>query len=69
MIAAGAFGEIDTVKGAMRTRGRWVAFEIANARARITPFAPRTVYEPVTFATGRRFDRNRLRAAFDSCAA
>ncbi len=69
LIAAGAFGEIDTVKGAMRTRGRWVAFEIANARARITPFAPRRLYEPVTFATGRRFDRNRLRAAFDSCAA
>ena len=69
LIAAGAFGEIDTVKGAMRTRGQWIAFEIANARARITPFEPRALRDPVMHATGRRFDRVRLRAALESCAA
>ena len=69
LVAAGAFGEVEAVKGAMRTRAHWVAFEITGRRARMAPFAPQTLQEPLIVATGRRFDRVRLRAALESCAA
>ena len=65
LVAAGAFGEVDTVKGAMRTSANWVAFEINHSRAQMTPFEPRELSEPMLMATGKRFDRARLRAAFD----
>jgi putative photosynthetic complex assembly protein 2 len=69
LVAAGAFGEVEAVKGAMRTRAHWIAFEINGARARMTPFAPQRLQEPLIVATGRRFDRRRLMAALESCAA
>lgn len=69
LVAAGAFGEVEAVKGAMRTRAHWIAFEIKGARARMTPFAPQRLQEPLIVATGRRFDRLRLMAALENCAA
>jgi putative photosynthetic complex assembly protein 2 len=69
LVAAGAFGEVEAVKGAMRTRAHWIAFEINGRRARMTPFAPQRLQEPLIVATGRRFDRQRLMAALESCAA
>ena len=69
LVAAGAFGEVDAVKGAMRTRAQWIAFEINGRRARMTPFAPQRLQEPLIVATGRRFDRQRLMAALENCAA
>jgi putative photosynthetic complex assembly protein 2 len=69
LAAAGAFGEVEAVKGAMRTRAHWVAFEINGSRARMTPFAPQRLQEPLIVATGRRFDRQRLMAALENCAA
>lgn len=69
LVAAGAFGEVEAVKGAMRTRANWVAFEISGSRARMIPFAPQRLQEPLITATGRRFDRRRLLAALENCAA
>jgi len=69
LVAAGAFGEVEAVKGAMRTRAHWIAFEINGRRARMAPFAPQRLQEPLIVATGRRFDRQRLRAALEGCAA
>jgi hypothetical protein len=35
----------------------------------MSPFAPRRRQKPLVIAMGRRFDRVRLQAAFDACAA
>jgi len=69
LVAAGGFGEIDTVRGAVRTPGNWVAFEMRGSRARMTPFEPQGLAEPLMVARGRRFDRSRLHAALRRCAA
>jgi putative photosynthetic complex assembly protein 2 len=69
LAAAGAFGEVDAVKGAMRTKAHWIAFEISGRKARMAPFAPQRLQEPLIVATGRRFDRRRLMAALEGCAA
>ena len=68
-VAAGGFGEIDVLRGAMRAPGHWVAFEMQGARARMTAFEPRGLTEPLLVARGRRFDRHRLHAALRRCAA
>jgi putative photosynthetic complex assembly protein 2 len=69
MVAAGGFGEIDTMRGAVRTAGAWIAFEMRGSQARMAPFEPRALSEPLMVARGRRFDRNRLHAALRRCAA
>lgn len=69
LVAAGGFGEIDILRGAVRTPGHWVAFEMQGARARMTSFEPRSLTEPLMVARGRRFDRHRLHAALRRCAA
>jgi putative photosynthetic complex assembly protein 2 len=69
LVAAGGFGEIDTLRGAVRTPANWVAFEMQGARARMTTFEPRGLTEPLMVARGRRFDRHRLHAALRRCAA
>ena len=69
LAAAGAFGEIDTVRGAVRTPVNWVAFEMSAQRARITPFVPRGLSASIVVATGKSFDRARLHAALRQCAA
>jgi putative photosynthetic complex assembly protein 2 len=69
LAAAGAFGEVEAVKGAMRTKAHWIAFEVNGNRARMAPFAPQRLQEPLIVATGRRFDRQRLMAALENCAA
>jgi putative photosynthetic complex assembly protein 2 len=69
LVAAGAFGEVEGVKGAMRTKAHWIAFELNGRKARMTPFAPQRLQEPLIVATGRRFDRKRLMAALEKCAA
>jgi hypothetical protein len=69
LVAAGAIGEVEGVKGAMRTKAHWIAFELSGRKARMTPFAPQRLQEPLIVATGRRFDRKRLLAALEKCAA
>ena len=69
LIATGSFGEVDCVQGLVRTKAHWVCFELSGGRASIAPFAPRRLHKPLVIAKGRAFDRVRLQAAFDGCAA
>ena len=68
-IGKGAFGDVDCVKGVLRTDVSWVRFEISRRSKTIAPFSPRERPEPLVVAMGRGFDRARLQAAFDACAA
>ena len=68
-IRAGAFGDIRSVKGVVKTRADWVQFEVDHHRSRISPFAPKQKVDPLVIALGRRMDRVRLQAAFEACAA
>jgi hypothetical protein len=68
-IRAGAFGDIRSVKGVVKTRADWVQFEVDRHRAKIAPFAPKQKVDPLVIALGRRMDRVRLQAAFEACAA
>jgi putative photosynthetic complex assembly protein 2 len=69
MIATGSFGEVDCVQGLVRTKADWVCFELSGGRASMAPFAPSRLHRPLVIARGRGFDRVRLQAAFDGCAA
>jgi Protein of unknown function (DUF3623) len=69
LIATGSFGEVDCIQGLVRTKAHWVCFELSEGRASIAPFAPRRLRKPLVIARGRGFDRARLQAAFDRCAA
>ncbi len=68
-IAAGRFGAVDCVHGLVRTEADWVCFELRGGRARMAAFAPRRLKTPIVIARGQEFDRARLKAAFDGCAA
>ena len=69
LIASGSFGEVDCIQGLVRTKAHWVCFELSGGRASMAPFAPRRLGTPLVIARGRAFDRARLQAAFDGCAA
>ena len=69
LVAAGGFGDLESVHGLMRTNANWVSFEAGKGRARMEAFAPQRPHEPRMIARGRRFDRVRLQAALDACAA
>ena len=69
LIAIGSFGEVDCIQGLVKTKAHWVCFELSGGRASIAKFAPRRLHKPLVIAKGRGFDRVRLQAAFDGCAA
>jgi putative photosynthetic complex assembly protein 2 len=69
LVAAGSFGEVESVQGLARTTADWVCFEASKGRAWMEAFAPQRLQEPLMIARGRRFDRARLQAALDGCAA
>ena len=68
-IGTGAYGEVDCVRGVLKTNANWICFELAGRHASMSPFSPQRLQEPLVIAMGRRFDRARLQAAFDACAA
>lgn len=68
-IAAGSFGAVECVHGLVRTEGDWVSFELREGRARMAAFGPRKRGKPFVIARGQDFDRARLKAAFEGCAA
>ena len=68
-IAEGHFGAVDCVHGLVRTEADWICFELREGRARMAAFGPRMLRKPLVIAKGRGFDRARLKAAFDGCAA
>ena len=68
LVAGGAFGEVDSVRGKVRTPAHWVAIECSGGGAQVSPCAPDGAQKPSVVAMGRRFDLTRLQAAFDGCA-
>ncbi|RBP11340.1 putative photosynthetic complex assembly protein 2 [Roseiarcus fermentans] len=68
-IAAGSFGAVECVHGLVRTEADWLCFELTEGRARMAAFGPRMQKKPLVIARGQGFDRARLKAAFDGCAA
>ena len=68
-IRAGAFGEINIVKGVVKTTSHWLHFEVDRHRAKIAHFAPVQKVDPLVIALGRRMDSVGLKAAFEACAA
>ena len=68
-VGSGIYGDVESLKGVVRTSASWIRFEVADARASIAPFAPHRSPEPLVVAVGRRFDRIGLKAAFDACLA
>ena len=39
-IGAGAYGEVDCVRGVVKTNASWISFELAGRKARISPYSP-----------------------------
>ncbi len=68
-IAAGTFGKVDCVHGLVRTEADWICFEFREGRASMAALGPRMQRKPLVIAKGRGFDRARLKAAFEGCAA
>ena len=68
-LARAPIGEVDCVRGVVKTNANWISFELAGRNASISPYSPQRLQEPLVIAMGRRFDRVRLQAAFDGCAA
>jgi putative photosynthetic complex assembly protein 2 len=68
-VGAGAFGDVESLKGVVETSSSWIRFEVEGEQARIATFSPQRGVEPLMIAMGRRVDRLRLQAAFDACAA
>ena len=68
-IRVGSFGEVDCMEGIVRTKADWVRFELSGGRASMATFYSPRLQKPLVTARGRGFDRARLQAAFDDCAA
>ncbi|RAI57681.1 putative photosynthetic complex assembly protein PuhE [Roseicella frigidaeris] len=66
-VAAGAFGQVESLRGVVRTGSGWIGFSLAGGRPRLEDREAGT--EPArVVAIGRALDEARLRAAFAACA-
>jgi hypothetical protein len=68
-IGTGVYGDVDCVSGVVKTSADWICFEWTGRSGSMSPLAPQRARKPLVIAMGRRFDRARLQAAFDGCAA
>ncbi|MCU0987690.1 MAG: putative photosynthetic complex assembly protein PuhE [Acetobacteraceae bacterium] len=66
--ARGAFGEVETISGSVRSGSGWVEFYAARGEATITACAAPASEQARVTATGTRIDLKRLQAAFAACA-
>lgn len=66
-VANGQFGGVLRMKGMLKVRGGWVAFDMAGHRGSLVAFAPKENEEPRAIAIGNDYDAARLQAAFDDC--
>ena len=65
---AGSFGDVDCIRGVVKTTASWIRFEADRTRAHLAVFVPNQTTEALVTAIGRRVDHQRLRAAFEACA-
>jgi putative photosynthetic complex assembly protein 2 len=66
-IVAGAYGEVERVKGIVPARDGWIHFDVAGGRSSVAAFAPRESEVGRVMAIGRTIDTPRLQAAFNAC--
>lgn len=66
-VADGAFGQIERVKGVVRSGMGWVRFDCSGGRPNLLAFAAGEDETPRLVAVGREIDRGRLQAAFAAC--
>jgi putative photosynthetic complex assembly protein 2 len=68
-VISGRFGQVERMKGVVRSGAGWLHFDVAGGRPSIAVFAPNRKESGRVVAIGRHVDEERLRAAFDACAA
>ena len=67
-VCAGAYGQVERLKGIARSQGGWIRFDVAGGRGSMAAFAPQHDEAPRVVAIGHAIDGVRLKAAFDACA-
>jgi putative photosynthetic complex assembly protein 2 len=68
-VVLGRFGQVERMKGVVRSGTGWVRFDVAGGRPSMAEFAPNRKESGRVVAIGRQVDEERLRAAFKACAA
>ena len=68
-VVSGRFGQVERVKGVVRSGAGWLRFDVAGGRPSMAAFAPNRKESGRVVAIGRQVDEERLRAAFKACAA
>ncbi len=68
-VAGGRYGEVERVEGAARLRDGWLRFRMTNGRPFLAQVSSLDGDPARVTAFGREFDRARLGAAFQACAA
>jgi G3E family GTPase len=68
-VAEGRFGQVERMKGVVRSSAGWLRFDVAGGLPSMAQFAPHGKESGRVVAIGRYVDEERLRAAFKACAA
>jgi putative photosynthetic complex assembly protein 2 len=68
-VVSGRFGQVERMKGVVRSGAGWLRFDVAGGRPSMAAFAPNRKESGRVVAIGRQVDEERLRAAFKACAA
>jgi putative photosynthetic complex assembly protein 2 len=68
-VANGHYGQVEQLQGVAKTGGGWIHFNVMSGKLRIGAFAPSLAEQPRVTAIGQRVDTQRLKAAFEACAA
>jgi G3E family GTPase len=69
-VLQGEYGQVERMKGVTRAGAGWIRFDVAGGRSSMAAFAPSSADEAArVVAIGRHVDEERLRAAFEACAA
>ena len=68
-VSVGAYGQVERLKGIVRSQGGWIRFDVAGGRASMAAFAPRDDEAPRVVAIGHELEGARLQAAFEACMA
>jgi putative photosynthetic complex assembly protein 2 len=66
-VADGAYGEVESLRGTLRSASGWVQFDLAEGRARVATITPAANAAPRVVAVGATSDLMRLRAALIAC--
>ncbi len=68
-VSAGAYGQVERLKGIARAQGGWIRFDVAGGRASMAAFAPPDDEAPRVVAIGHDLEGARLQTAFEACMA